>query len=124
MGNGEKSLYTFRAMITIGHSRAGGNPDSMVLDGGVMRMKKLFITILSVAVIFGLLDTIQAHLDHRLYDLQQNKEMLMSDAIVELKKNRVILVGEHQSIPSLRPVERDSVTQGGRCPGGHRARNV
>jgi uncharacterized iron-regulated protein len=82
MGNGEKSLYTFRAMITIGHSRAGGNPDSMVLDGGVMRMKKLFITILSVAVIFGLLDTIQAHLDHRLYDLQQNKEMLMSDAIV------------------------------------------
>jgi hypothetical protein len=97
MGNGEKSLYTFRAMITIGHSRAGGNPDSMVLDGGVMRMKKLFITILSVAVIFGLLDTIQAHLDHRLYDLQQNKEMLMSDAIVELKKNRVILVGEHHT---------------------------
>jgi uncharacterized iron-regulated protein len=86
-----------RAMITIGHSRAGGNPDSMVLDGGVMRMKKLFITILSVAVIFGLLDTIQAHLDHRLYDLQQNKEMLMSDAIVELKKNRVILVGEHHT---------------------------
>jgi uncharacterized iron-regulated protein len=48
-------------------------------------------------VIFGMLEVIQAHLDHRLYDLQIGKEKLMSEAISELKNNRIILVGEHHT---------------------------
>jgi uncharacterized iron-regulated protein len=44
-----------------------------------------------------MLDVIQAHLDHRIYDLQNNKEMLMSEVISDLKKNRIILVGEHHT---------------------------
>jgi uncharacterized iron-regulated protein len=40
---------------------------------------------------------IQAHLDQRLYVLQNNKEILLADAISDLKKNRIILVGEHHT---------------------------
>ena len=58
-------------------------------------MKRIFPIIVSVAVIFGMLDVLQAHLTHRIYDLQNNKEMLMADVISDLKKNRIILVGEH-----------------------------
>jgi len=60
-------------------------------------MKRIFIIIVSVAVIFGVLDVIQAHLTHRIYDLQNSKEMLMSEAISDLKKNRIVLVGEHHT---------------------------
>lgn len=60
-------------------------------------MKRIFLIIVSVVAIFGMIDVIQAHLDHRLYDLQIGKEKLMSKAISELKKNRVILVGEHHT---------------------------
>jgi uncharacterized iron-regulated protein len=60
-------------------------------------MKRFFQIIVSVVAIFGILNTIQAHTDHRIYDLEQSKEMLMSDAISELKKNRIILVGEHHT---------------------------
>ncbi len=60
-------------------------------------MKRIFPIIVSVVVIFGALDVIQAHLTHRIYDLQNNKEMLMSEVIPELKKNRIILVGEHHT---------------------------
>jgi uncharacterized iron-regulated protein len=60
-------------------------------------MKRIFLIIVSVVVIFGALDVIQAHLTHRIYDLQNNKEMLMSEVIPELKKNRIILVGEHHT---------------------------
>jgi len=60
-------------------------------------MKRIFPFILSVFVLFGVLDAIQAHLTHRIYDLQNNKEMLMSAAISDLKKNRIILVGEHHT---------------------------
>jgi uncharacterized iron-regulated protein len=61
------------------------------------RMKRIFPIILSVVVLFGVLDAIQAHLTHRIYDLQNNKEMLMSDVIPALKQNRIIIVGEHHS---------------------------
>jgi uncharacterized iron-regulated protein len=60
-------------------------------------MKRIFPIIVSVVVFFGALDVIQAHLTHRIYDLQNNKEMLMSEVIPELKKNRIILVGEHHT---------------------------
>ena len=60
-------------------------------------MKRSYIIIVSAIIFLGSLGIIQAHLDHRLYDLQIGKEMLMSKAISELKKNRVILVGEHHT---------------------------
>ena len=60
-------------------------------------MKRIFPFILSVIVLFGVLDAIQAHLTQRIYDLQNNKEMLMSNAISDLKRNRIILVGEHHT---------------------------
>jgi len=60
-------------------------------------MKRIFVIILTVVVFFGALDVIQAHLTHRIFDLQTNKEMLMSEAVSELKKNRIILVGEHHT---------------------------
>ena len=60
-------------------------------------MKRIFIIIVSVAVIFGVLDVIQAHLDHRIFDLQNRKEVLLGDAIADLKKNRIVLVGEHHT---------------------------
>jgi uncharacterized iron-regulated protein len=50
-----------------------------------------------VIVFFGAPNAIQAHLTHRLYDLQTQKEMLMSEAVADLKKNRIILVGEHHT---------------------------
>jgi uncharacterized iron-regulated protein len=50
-----------------------------------------------VVAIVGMQSGIQAHLDHRLYILQNNKEILLADAISDLKKNRIILVGEHHT---------------------------
>jgi len=60
-------------------------------------MKRILVIIASVAVLLGLISVLQAHLDHRLYDLQKNKELLLADTISDLKKNRVILVGEHHT---------------------------
>lgn len=57
-------------------------------------MKRSILIILSLIISFGIINAIQAHLDHRIYDLQQGKELLMSDVVSELKKSRVILVGE------------------------------
>ncbi|MBE9545317.1 MAG: ChaN family lipoprotein, partial [Proteobacteria bacterium] len=57
-------------------------------------MKRIFQIFLSVIVFLGAQNAIQAHLTHRIYDLENNKEMLMSEAISDLKKNRIILVGE------------------------------
>ncbi len=62
-----------------------------------MRKKQIFLIIISVVVIVGLRAGIQAHLDHRLYVLQNNKEIRLADAISDLKKNRIILVGEHHT---------------------------
>jgi len=60
-------------------------------------MKRILIIIVSLFAFFGMLDVIQAHLDHRLYDLQKKKERLLADTIADLKKNRIILVGEHHT---------------------------
>ena len=62
-----------------------------------MRTKRIFPIILSVVIIVGMRSGIQAHLDHRLYVLQNKKEILLADAISDLKKNRIILVGEHHN---------------------------
>ena len=60
-------------------------------------MKRIVLIIVSVMAILGILKVSQAHLDHRLYDLQKNEELLLADAVADLKKNRVILVGEHHT---------------------------
>ncbi len=60
-------------------------------------MKRIYLITLSVVVFFGMLGVIHAHLDHRLYDLKKNKELLLADAIADLKKNRIILVGENHT---------------------------
>ena len=65
-----------------------------------MKMKRIFPIALSLIILIGVLHAIQAHSTHRIYDLQQNKEKLMSDVIADLKRNRVIIVGEHHSNPS------------------------
>jgi uncharacterized iron-regulated protein len=60
-------------------------------------MKRIFPIAISVVILFGVLHATQAHLTHRIYDLQNNKEMQMSDVIADLKRNRIILVGEHHA---------------------------
>ena len=60
-------------------------------------MKRTLTIIVSVILLLGSFGIIRAHLDHRLYDLQNRKEKLMSEVISELKNNRVILVGEHHT---------------------------
>ncbi len=60
-------------------------------------MKRIFLIILFVIVFFSAQDSLKAHLTHRIYDLQNSKEMLMSEVISDLKKNRIILVGEHHT---------------------------
>ena len=61
------------------------------------KMKRIVLIIVSVMAILGILKVSQAHLDHRLYDLEKNKELLLGDAIDDLKKQRIILVGEHHT---------------------------
>jgi len=60
-------------------------------------MKRSYIVIISAIILLGSLGIIYAHLDHRLYDLQKNNELFLADAISDLKKNRIILVGEHHT---------------------------
>jgi uncharacterized iron-regulated protein len=60
-------------------------------------MKRIFLIIVFAVVIFSMLGVLQAHLDHRIYDLQNSREMLLSEVISDLKKNRIILVGEHHT---------------------------
>jgi uncharacterized iron-regulated protein len=60
-------------------------------------MKRMLTIIASVILLLGSFGIIRAHLDHRLYDLQNRKEKMMSEVLSELKKNRVILVGEHHT---------------------------
>lgn len=60
-------------------------------------MKRVFSIALSVVILLGVLNVIQAHLTHRVYDLQNNTVRHMSDVISDLKRNRIILVGEHHA---------------------------
>ena len=91
-----------------------------------IKMKRIFPIALSVVILFGVLDAIQAHLTHRIYDLQNNKERLMPDVISDLKRIRIILVGEHHSnqnhhAAQVRVIQTLEASGG---PGGYRARNV
>ena len=60
-------------------------------------MKRIFPITLSVVILFGVLDAIQAHLTHRIYDLQNNEERPMSDVISDLKRNQIVIIGEHHN---------------------------
>jgi uncharacterized iron-regulated protein len=60
-------------------------------------MKRILLIIFSVIVFFSVQDAIKAHLTHRIYDLQEGKELLIAEVISELKKNQIILVGEHHT---------------------------
>ena len=84
-------------------------------------MKRIFLIIVFMVASFGMLDVIQAHLDHRLYDLQKNKEVFLGDAIADLKKNRIILVGEHHTnwlaAISMKRNSRKFITTTGTIPG-------
>ena len=62
-----------------------------------MRTKRILPIIIFVVVIVGMQAGIQAHLGHRLYVLQDNIEILLTDASSDLKNNRIILVGEHHT---------------------------
>ena len=79
----------------------GSNPAITVrikaIFGGNMREKQIFLITISVVLMVGMQAGIQAHLDHRLHNLQNNKETLLADAISDLRKNRIILVGEHHT---------------------------
>ena len=52
---------------------------------------------MSVIVFFSIQDAIRAHLAPRIYDLQKGKEFLIPEVISQLKKNQIILVGEHHT---------------------------
>lgn len=60
-------------------------------------MKHILIIALAAVILSGVPAAIQAHLTDRIYDLQNNEERLMPEVISDLKKNRIILVGEHHS---------------------------
>ncbi len=60
-------------------------------------MKRIIITLLAVLVCFSVMAAGQKQLDRRMYDIHQGKETGMSEAITQLKQNRIILVGEHHS---------------------------
>jgi len=51
----------------------------------------------SVLIIIGIVGAGQKQSDLRIYDLSLGKETLLSEAITQLKQNRIILVGEHHS---------------------------
>jgi uncharacterized iron-regulated protein len=60
-------------------------------------IKKIIITILLVVVASTVGWVKQDILNHRMFDLNQEKELLMTQALAKLKKNRIILVGERHS---------------------------
>jgi uncharacterized iron-regulated protein len=60
-------------------------------------MKRVLVVLLSVIAIFSVPITIKAHLVHEIFDLQKGEKLLMSKVISDLKKNKIILVGEHHT---------------------------
>ena len=60
-------------------------------------IKKIIAAILLVAALNTTGWVKQDSLNHRMFDLNQEKELLMAQALAGLKKNRIILVGEHHS---------------------------
>ncbi len=72
-------------------------------------MKRIFTVVISMIVFFGVLNVIQAHWPHRVYDLQNSRELSMSEVVSDLKKNRVIIVGEHHSNVSHHEAQTDVI---------------
>ena len=60
-------------------------------------IKKIITAILLVVALNTTGWVKQDSLNHRMFDLNQEKELLMAQALAGLKKNRIILVGEHHS---------------------------
>ncbi|MCK4984660.1 MAG: ChaN family lipoprotein [Desulfobacterales bacterium] len=60
-------------------------------------IKKIITAILLVVALNTAGWVKQDSLNHRMFDLNQEKELLMAQALAKLKKNRIILVGEHHS---------------------------
>ena len=60
-------------------------------------IKKIIIAILLVVALSTAGWVEQNSSDHRMFDLNQKKELLMAQALATLKKNRIILVGEHHT---------------------------
>jgi uncharacterized iron-regulated protein len=60
-------------------------------------MKRFLLYGISIILFFGLLGAKPSPSSYRIYDLHQGKETPMPEVISELKKNRIILVGEHHS---------------------------
>ena len=61
-------------------------------------MKQLAIILLSAVVMVCAADAHKNQYDQRLYDLALGQETHLSEAVQKLKRNRIILVGEHHSI--------------------------
>ena len=63
-------------------------------------MKRIIITLLAVLVFFSVMAAGQKQLDRRMYDIHQGKETGMSEAITQLKQNRIEWVnGDRRIIP-------------------------
>ena len=60
-------------------------------------IKKIIIAILLVGAFSTVGWVKQNSSNHRMFDLNQKKELLMTQALAALKKNRIILVGEHHT---------------------------
>jgi len=60
-------------------------------------IKKIITAILLVIALNTAGWVKQDNLNHRMFDLNQEKELLMGQALAKLKQNRIILVGEHHS---------------------------
>ena len=60
-------------------------------------IKKIIIAILLVIAFYTTGWVKQDRSDPRMFDLNQQKELLMHQALATLKKNRIILVGEQHS---------------------------
>ena len=59
---------------------------------------KKIIAVILLVVAFNTVGWVkQDSSNHRMFDLNQEKELLLAQALAKLKKNRIILVGEHHS---------------------------
>jgi uncharacterized iron-regulated protein len=72
-------------------------------------MKQSTMLLVAVLIIIGVVGASQKPSELRMYDLNLGKETSMSNAIGLLKKNRIILVGEHHSNIKHHEAQRDVI---------------
>ena len=60
-------------------------------------MKKSALTFITIVAFFLVLGVAERQSNLRLYDINQGREISLSEAIPKLKKNRIVLVGEHHN---------------------------